>query len=220
MDHDTAIRMQAAERYVLKEFAPEQQAEFEEHFFGCPECAQEVRSAAIFVANAAQVLREERASESAGWERSVGRPNWRFWWPLVASAALNLALLAGFGIEHFLGPNASAGMEPQFYQTVGVTAASRGTQPAVPVAKGAQFLGVRFDLLPGQHFESFEYRILDASGSAHSAKSLPAPSGEYSEMELAIPVKGLAPGNYVVMLRGRQSGNTTEIGRRNISIPR
>src|SRR5262252_6875711 len=121
MDHDTAIRMQAAERYVLKEFAPEQQAEFEEHFFGCPECAQEVRSAAIFVANAAQVLREERASESAGWE-------------------------------------------PQFYQTVGVTAASRGTQPAFPVAKGAQFLGVRFDLLPGQHFESFEYRILDASG--------------------------------------------------------
>ena len=37
MDHDTAIRIQAAERYILEEFPPEERAEFEEHFFECPD---------------------------------------------------------------------------------------------------------------------------------------------------------------------------------------
>ena len=101
MDHDTAIRIQAAERYVLEEFPPEERAEFEEHFFECQECAEEVRSATIFAANATQALKEERAKQSATWERSAGRPSRRFWWTLATSAALNLALLAGIGLERF-----------------------------------------------------------------------------------------------------------------------
>src|ERR1700730_4400894 len=44
MDHETAIRVQAAERYLLDEFSPEERTEFEDHFFGCSECADEVRA--------------------------------------------------------------------------------------------------------------------------------------------------------------------------------
>jgi len=220
MDHETAIRIQAAERYVLEEFPPEERAEFEEHYFECPECADEVRSASIFAANAKVVLREERAADLARLERGGGRPAWRGWWVLAASAALNLALLAGFGLERF-GPHASqATLEPQLYSTMAVTAASRGSQPTAALAAGSQFFGVHFDVMPGQQFQSFEYQIVDAQGAVRETKSVPAPGGAGSDMYLSVPVVSLEAGQYTLVLRGRHSGSATEIGRRTFSIPR
>jgi hypothetical protein len=220
MDHETAVRIQAAERYVLEEFPPEERTAFEEHFFECPECAEEVRSASVFAANATQALREERIEEMAKLERRGGRPSWRFRWTLAASAALNLALLAGFGLQRFSSHTTEAGIAPQFYSTVAVAAASRGSQSPAVLPAGARFFGVRFDLMPGQQFQSFEYQILDAQGTLRSAKLLAAPAGESSELQLAVPVASLDPGDYVLVLRGKQSGNSTEIGRRTFSIPR
>jgi len=220
MDHETAIRIQAAERYVLEEFPLEERTAFEEHFFECPECAEEVRSASIFAANATQTLKEERAKETAKLERGGGRQSRRFWWTLAASAALNAALLVGFGLERLSSHTTEAGVEPQFYPTVAVAAASRGSQSTATLPAAAKFFGVRFDLMPGQQFQSFEYQILDAKGSVRSAISLPAPAGESSELQLAVPVAPLEPGEYVLVLRGKQAGNSTEIGRRSISISR
>src|SRR3954447_16921479 len=42
MDHNEAIDTMAAQRYVLNEMTPEDRDAFEEHFFGCPECAADV----------------------------------------------------------------------------------------------------------------------------------------------------------------------------------
>ena len=218
MDHETAIRIQAAERYVLEEFSPEERAEFEDHFFECVECADEVRSASILAANAGQVLREERARESSVWEERGRRR--RFWWPMLASAALNLALLAGFGLERLHSGISRAAVEPQFYHTFGVPAASRGTVQNIPVRAGSQFFGARFDLVPGQHFDSFEYQILDASGASRSDRWLKAPPDEGTDMELAVPVSSLKPGDYMLVLRGRQQSNATEISRAHFSVQR
>jgi Putative zinc-finger len=220
MDHETAVRIQAAERYILEEFPPEERAAFEEHFFECPECAEEVQSASIFAANATQALKEERLNEMAKLKSWGRRTSWRFRWSLAASAALNVALLAGFGLERFSSHATEAGIEPQFYPTVAVAAASRGSQSPAALPAGTRFFGVRFDLMPGQQFQSFEHQIMDAKGALRSAKSLPAPGGELSELQLAVPVASLEPGEYVLVLRGKQSGNSTEIGRRTFSIPR
>jgi hypothetical protein len=219
MDHATAIRIQAAERYVLEQFSPEERAEFEEHYFDCPECAEEVRSASIFAANAAQALREGRAREAEKLTHP-GRPARWFWWPLVASAALNLALLAGFGLERRHPSAGLATIEPQFYQTFGVPAAARGSQPAIAVPAGAQFFGARFDLPPNPRFDSFRYQILDAKGASRSSRSLAAPGGDSAELELLVPVAPLGPGDYVLVLHGQQQGNSTEIGRAGFQIPR
>ena len=220
MDHETAMRIQAAERYVLDEFSPEERAEFEDHYFGCAECGDEVRSASIFAANTRQVLQEERASESAAWARGADRPRWRLAWPLLASAALNLALLAGFGLERLHSSVPRATVEPQFYHTFGFAAVSRAAVPRFPVPAGSQFFGARFDLMPGQQFETFEYQILDASGASQSDRWLKAPPGEGSELELAVPVSSLAPGEYVLVMRGKQASNSVEIARAHFLIQR
>ena len=219
MDHETAIRVQAAERYILDEFSLEERADFEEHFFGCPACADEVRSATILAANAGAVLREEDAH--AVTQRSGGRSRLRLFWPLMASAAVNLALLAGFGLQRFRpGDPPPAAIEPQFFHSFGVPAASRSTLIHLTVPAGSRFFGARFDLMPGQHFESFEYQILDARGVSVSRQSLRSPAGDESELEIAVPVSSLAPGEYVLALRGIQQGKSVEISRAQFSIQR
>ncbi len=213
MDHQTAIRIQAAERYVLDEFSPEERIEFEEHYFDCPECAEEVRSASVFAANATKALQEERT-------RPAPRPTRRFWWPLVASAALNLALLAGFGVEYLRPAGAPAAIEPQFYRSFGVPAASRGSQPPILLPAGTHAFGARFDLPANQRFDSFRYEIRDAKGVTRVSPSLAAPAGDETELELLVPIGSLEPGDYVVILQGRQLGAAAEVGRAAFRIPR
>ncbi len=219
MDHETAMRIQGAERYVLDEFSPEERAEFEEHYFGCSECADEVKAASILAANASHLFREERVRDSAARERAAVRPNRRLWWPLAVSAALNIALLAGFGLNRLRSRDAGPGIEPQFYHEFGVPSASRGAEKTIPVPPGSRFFGARFDLMPGQHFDSFEFEILDPSGGARSDRWLKAPPDEGSELELAVPVASLASGEYVLVLRGKRHSQSVEISRARLSIP-
>lgn len=57
MDHLEAVRLRAAERYVLKQLTAAEADAFEEHFFSCPECAEEVRWIAMFEDNARKAVK-------------------------------------------------------------------------------------------------------------------------------------------------------------------
>ena len=61
-DHEQAMKVHAAERYVLDELSPEERDDFEEHYFMCVKCAEEVRIAAAFADNAKSVFREDAAT--------------------------------------------------------------------------------------------------------------------------------------------------------------
>ena len=95
MDHSEAVRLGAAERYLLGELPPDLREQFEDHFFGCLECAQDVRAGAVFVDGAREIL---------GWERNYapervapGEPS-RGWWtalfrPVVLVPVMTLLIL-------------------------------------------------------------------------------------------------------------------------------
>ena len=222
MDHKTAVKIQAAERYVLDEFSPEQRTEFEDHYFGCTQCADDVKAATILAANAKVVIEEEEAHAVAAVRYPP--PKWRLSWGLVASAALNLVLLAGIGLQGLrLGPRkpaASPSMEAQFYQSFGVPAVSRAEMKTLQVPAGSRFFGARFDLTPGRQFDAYEYQILDTAGALKSSQSVKAPAVSGSELQLAVPVASLAPGEYVFVLLGRQQDKLVEISRARLSIQR
>src|SRR5229473_2866172 len=61
MDHETAVRTGATERYFLGHLTGEDRDSFEEHYFMCPECAEDLRALTIFAANAKAVFREKAA---------------------------------------------------------------------------------------------------------------------------------------------------------------
>ena len=48
MTHDDAMKMMAAERYILGELEPSERDAFEEHFFDCTICADDVRDSTKF----------------------------------------------------------------------------------------------------------------------------------------------------------------------------
>ncbi|HUJ22935.1 MAG TPA: hypothetical protein VLX58_15500, partial [Bryobacteraceae bacterium] len=141
-------------------------------------------------------------------ERSAPKPRIGLFWPLAVSAALNAALLVNLGV----GRRPAETVEPQFYQSFAIPPASRSAAITNKVPVGSRFFGARFDL-PEHHFTSFSYEILDRDGRSYSSRSLKPPSGENSQLELAIPVSSLKPGVYVVILSGREQANSTEISR-------
>src|SRR5271165_2311897 len=59
MDHLDAKRLQAAEKYVLGELTPELRDEYEEHYFDCADCTEDVQAAVAFMDASKEVFREE-----------------------------------------------------------------------------------------------------------------------------------------------------------------
>ncbi len=58
MTHFEAIEGRLAEGYLLGELTAEQREQYEEHYFSCSECTEEVRWGAMFLANVRRILRE------------------------------------------------------------------------------------------------------------------------------------------------------------------
>jgi len=101
MDHNEALRLQAVEKYVLGELPGPLRQEFEEHFFDCTECAQEIKAATLFADNAKEVLEQEAAKE---WEKGGALLSSGWWgWlrPMVAAPVLAVLLLV-LGYQSFV----------------------------------------------------------------------------------------------------------------------
>jgi hypothetical protein len=58
VEHQSAVELRFAERYLLGELSPEEAVSFESHYFECVLCAEEVRQGAHLVANLKAVLQE------------------------------------------------------------------------------------------------------------------------------------------------------------------
>src|SRR5579864_9576468 len=103
MDHTAVVLQKMTERYLLDELDSQLRDEFEEHYFGCPECAQDVSAGAQFVAHTKTVLAEH--SEPAAVPASPRRnpaAGWFVWLrPAFAAPALAL-LLAVVGYQNLV----------------------------------------------------------------------------------------------------------------------
>src|SRR5216684_5929858 len=93
MDHNQALQLQAAVKYVLGELSQVQRDEYEEHYFDCAECAVDIKALATFADTTREVLRQERANQFAG-ELAPARAGWLRWLqPVVAVPAFAALLL-------------------------------------------------------------------------------------------------------------------------------
>lgn len=102
MNHQEALESQAADRYLLNEMSEPERDAFEDHYFTCTACADDVRAGAALVKGVrAECAVEPPARES---RTAVVEPlparRWTDWfrWPVLApaGAALALALLCGY----------------------------------------------------------------------------------------------------------------------------
>ena len=199
MDHDDAIRSHAAERYVAGELAPPECDAFEEHFFDCRECAEEVRWEQIFAANARAVAREQAVLPPPS-----GFPEkWRAWFSvrpaLALSVAANAVLLLGLVYVSTTGSR-RFDTQPRMLLGYFAPAPARAQEQAQPLPAGASSFVAHFPA-PDQPYPSYSYQFLNAAGNPESSGSVAAPTVRQPELFLEVPVRQLPAGVHTLVIR-------------------
>ncbi len=218
MDHDQAARIQAPARYLLGDLSLPEREEFEEHFFTCRECAEELRTGAAFAANARAVFREKMRRSPVAAQADPGLWAWlRPAFQLSLCGALAVALI-GVSI-HDRGVISSLRSELAGYAEVTSTpsyqihAAERGDDQVFTVPKSASSFNVTFDIPPAEKNVPLAALIEDSSGKTGS--SVPLARG--SSATLRLPVAKYPAGPYTLVLR-HASQDAKEVNRYRFSL--
>ena len=206
MDHSEAVQLRATEKYLLGELPTDQREAFEDHFFACTECAQDVKTAAVFIDNARAALRE--APVPARQFQPARQKSWWGWlqpaWGLAAAAAI----LAVVGYQNLvtiphLKTEMAAATTPQALTSFNLTTAgSRGAigpQLTVPAEKPFSFY---IDIPASDSFAYYSAAVETDSGARKFAVPVSREQAKES-VQILLPAKTLSPGNYVLVVVGQ-----------------
>src|SRR5580700_3380784 len=211
MEHTEAVQLKAAERYVLGELSGDLRAQYEEHYFGCPECAEDLKLAAAFVENTRAVLESqpvtvasrepvsvERRPSASGWFAGLLRPSFAV--PVFAL----LLLFAGYQnlivIPHL--KSAAPSISPQTLPSYSlITANSRGGEPPTITVSENKPFSLYIDIPPEKQFPLYVCEFVNASGATEYSLNISGQEAQNS-VQLLIPPATLKPGNYAVVVRG------------------
>lgn len=217
MEHQEAIQLKAVERYLLGELSGDLRDQFEDHFFGCPECALDVEAGAIFVDSAKEVLGAPDAVAHVSRPATPMRPGWfgyllrpAFAGPALAVLLLFTAYQSGVVIPH-LKTELSQVNAPQVLAWYSLIAQnSRGGAPLTISVPSNQPIGIFLDIPPEKRFPAYTCTLESEAGSPEF--SVPVPAQQAAEsLQLLIPSSQLRPGKHVLVIRGM--GSSQGIGR-------
>jgi anti-sigma factor RsiW len=226
MDHETSVKTLAAEKYLLGELSSPEREGFEQHFFECPECAENVRLGFQFSENAKIVFREERVrpvAESAWWS------NLRSWFTSIQPRMLVpvgacLAIAAFSSYQNAVQIPDLRGRigqleRPQVLYAALLAPSARSTPPSIAVPSGAQFVPLSLAtaaIAPAAHYQC---ELRAASGK--SVMTLPVPALDPdANLNLLIPTSSLSSGDYEAILSGVTGGTVTPLEHYRFSLSR
>lgn len=208
MDHSEAASGQAVERYLLGEMAEPEAEAFEQHFFECTLCTEELASGALLVEN----LRASPAREAGRQGAKAVKAGKGFgqWWrrPLFAAPAFATVVLA-FTVAYQARELARLN-QPQALLAYTLKSASRGEGNRVPLQPGASHIALSLDL-PNSTFPAYRCSVYDSSGSVRFSVDTAAPRAGVP-LNILVPERILAPGSYTLKvfgLRGSLAGPET-----------
>lgn len=196
MDHATAMKEYAVERYLLGEMLEEEQDAFEQHYFACAECAEDVRTASAFLENLKAVAAQEPAVVRV---RVPERRRWFGWlrWQFV-HPALTAALLA---MTCYLGFIRLPGVERAPVVTVPVTFGTRGLNPEVQMESVRQNERVQIEATLTAWAPRYQVEIHPLAGGRAIRFAVDGPA-DTGRLVLKFPVPAsLSPGDYELIIR-------------------
>jgi len=194
MDHEVAAKTQAVERYLLGEMPASERDTFEEHYFSCAECAEEVRSGS-------ELTRELKAAlgELPSHPR-VSSPSWSSWFrmPVLVPtfAALAMAVVVGYQNLAIL-PDLEA--PRSMVSAVILDGRTRGDVPSIHAGQPLRFVTAVEGAAPGRLF----VELADRGGSAIRTGEVTAPSA--GPLDVYFPGT-LAAGRYQLVVRAGKGG--------------
>ena len=233
MEHQRAIQNLSAERYVLGEMSPQERAGFEEHYFECSLCGEDVRSTVRFMDDAREILGEEASSDdrlqtrqpvqgaprAAGLSGEGAFSGWLAWLkPQFAVPAL-AALLLIVGVQSLrtipnLRREVVEAVAPRAVASIALRGAVRGPASTLVVPKGSAVL-LTLDLpdVPAPA-APLEFVIESAEGKEVLRVSGSAPDPGKS-VNLIIPRLDIPSGLYILVAAEAAAPGTPgqELGR-------
>jgi hypothetical protein len=220
MDHTAVVREKTTVKYLLNELDPDLRDEFEEHYFDCLECAQDVSAGFQFVEQSKVVLAESaapvpvRATVRPAVFPGVRRSPWAgLAWLRPAFAAPAFALLlAVVGYQNLVTfPRLQAALiQPQVLPAVSVNMAVYGAEEnKVPAGKG---LSLSLRIPPDAAFVRYTVELFNPAGkSAGSFTVTPAPGQD--QWSVTVPGVEREAGTYTMTARGiTATGETKDLG--------
>ena len=228
MDHLEAASLGATEKYLLGMLDEAQRDAFEEHFFECLECADDIQAAAGILAEAgalpeatgeAPQTRAATAAVAAAAAATVAlavasaaSSRRRFRFPRSGGYAVALGLaaslcLAGYQgfvvIPHLERDVQSAGAlqtVPSYFLS-----SSRSEAPRVVVDPADRSVALTLSRSWDRPFPSYRCELRDSAGQVRLAETVPSRSAT-DELEILLPVRGLSAGPYVLIVEGVEGG--------------
>jgi len=203
LGHDEAVDTMAAERYVLGELHDTEREEFEEHFFACHECAQDVRDLAALTAGAKDVLAPSPKSEPPKQRAAAAVPESRWFWfrwsPNFAWAGALAVMTIVAGTSTYQAARLRGLDRPEVVESILLRPETRGVAAPISVKRVGAFILLEADL-PGATGELQWDLRLTGSGKIIDSQSAPAPPHGAS-FKLLLPASMLTSAEYTLTVR-------------------
>jgi Putative zinc-finger len=228
MEHNEAVRLNAAEKYLMGELTSAERDEYEEHYFDCAACAEELKTTVAFMQSAKQVAQEE-GLRPAEVERHAGvaeprRAGFLAWLTQPAFAVPAFAALALLGVVSYQNSvtipelKSGAAAESQVVaSSLHLMGSVRGgseegqSAPKLQVRAGESFL-LNFDFTPSRTSDMYRWELRDEENHVVRQGTV---GGDRTNREVSLPVIGGVEraGKYsLVFLGGSVNGNAKASG--------
>ena len=215
MEHAEAKKNQAIDRYLLGELDAAEADAFEEHYFDCAECAEELRSGMQFMDGGRKLVLAESAQPAMAPVVPMERPSRRMIWiPAAAAAALVLALATPMLMNQqraVEGPSFEVATQHSFLLSESRSAGE------VPTLNGNTPIVLWADVPSEPTYSRYEARLVPPDGKAIVLPFTPDPSGDATPLT----VRGLGAGPHELVIVGTDpAGQHAEIARHRFIVHR
>lgn len=215
MDHSQASDLMASEKYLLDELAADEREAFEDHLFGCHECAMDVRAGSVFLAQSRLELARPATGRVA---TDVYRPERSWSWGFAAFAIPAMAILAiVVGYQNLvtypaLKSAVAENRAPRILPAAAlVRSANRGLASATTVRAGEPFF-LPLEITSGTAFDSYRVELHNPAQSVEWSLPVSAESVK-NAVTIAVPGVNVA-GRYEIVVIGLSTqGQASEVGR-------
>jgi len=203
MEHQEAIDTLASERYILGEMSEAERDSFEEHFFSCIECADDVLAAdKMRVGVRAGLVKPATGAVAVkrGWRPAVLIP-----W----AAAAMMTIVAGYESFHAVGHDGVGLSGPLALAPITLRAATRGEALTVSV-KPDSVVTLAVDLGGARFDRGIKYEIRNERGELSGSGDAATPSAG-APLLLVIPASAFrSSGRYTLTLRDTSGSEPRE----------
>ncbi|HTW57319.1 MAG TPA: zf-HC2 domain-containing protein [Terriglobales bacterium] len=214
MDHNAVVQQKMTERYLLNELEPEERDEFEEHFFDCQKCAQDIQAGSEFVEHSKVILAESSdpipVRDSS---RETVRSGWFAWLRPAFAVPLLAVLLAIVGYQNLvMYPKLRGLTQPRVLPWASVAVGTWGAaRPPLTVPEdGAFLLFVRIP--PDGNYASYTADLYNPKGKLEWSLTFPAKPGQ-DQWPMQIPGADREAGTYRMSVRGvTAAGDSKDLG--------